>query len=77
MKMTNILPVMLFATILLASCGNNSTSGNKVTDTARANKTKADTSIVTGDQKNIKNDSVSGDPSSKGAADPNAKLPKK
>lgn len=70
----------LFATLLisglLADCGNNHNTAGSSTDTA-AKPSKADTSIVTGNQKSVKNDSVNGDPSAKGASDPDAHLPKK
>ena len=63
--------------VLASACGN----GNKPASNSAADSTsqsaKTDTAVVPGNQKDIKSDSVSGDPASKGAADPNAKLPKK
>lgn len=76
MKTNKILLALLLIYASLGACGNN--NGTKKTSTDTAGKSvKADTAIAPGNQKNIKNDSVSGDPSAKGAADPNAKLPKK
>jgi hypothetical protein len=59
--------------MLLSCSGNNS---EKKADTG-AGKTKGDTSVVSKGSANTPHDSLSGDPSSKGAADPDAKLPKK
>ena len=74
MKRYGMFYVLILATVMLMSCGG-SNSDSKKTDTG-AGKAKGDTSIVSKGGANTPNDSVSGDPSSKGAADPNAKLPK-
>lgn len=73
MKTNRILLALFLSSALLVACGHktNSSAAGSADST-----TKADTAIKPGDQKNIKNDSVSGDPASKGSADPNAKLPK-
>lgn len=75
MKTALKLSAILFIA-LASSCGNNSKSASGAADSTTQS-AKTDTAIVPGNQKDIKNDSVSGDPASKGAADPNAKLPKK
>jgi hypothetical protein len=76
MKTNRILLAFLLISALLMACGNNNATKSNSTDTAGKG-TKADTAITPGNQKKIKNDSVSGDPSAKGSADPNANLPKK
>jgi hypothetical protein len=75
MKRYGIFPAILLAIVILASC-RGSNSDSKKADTG-AGKAKGDTSIVSKGGANTPNDSISGDPSAKGAADPNAKLPKK
>ena len=81
MKLTAMKTKLIIPAILLLSamaCNNNTTSKTNSADTTKTDTTaKSDTAIVPGNQKSIKNDSLSGDPSSKGSADPNAKLPKK
>jgi hypothetical protein len=76
MKTNRILLTFLLISALLMACGNNNTAKSNLADTAGKG-TKADTAIAPGNQKKIKNDSVSGDPSAKGSDDPNANLPKK
>lgn len=65
--------IALSGTMLLSCSGNNS---QKQADTG-AGKAKGDTSIVSHGRADAPHDSISGDPYSKGAEDPNAKLPKK
>ena len=77
MKTNKTLAVILIIfTASIFSCGSNSKPANTSADSINSGK-KADTSVVGTGQKSVKDDSVSGDPSAKGAADPNAKLPKK
>lgn len=75
MKRYGMFYVLILATVMLTSCGGSNSDSKKV-DTG-AGKAKGDTSIVSKGSANTPHDSVSGDPSSKGAADPNANLPKK
>ncbi|MCR8556447.1 hypothetical protein KXD93_02275 [Mucilaginibacter sp. BJC16-A38] len=77
MKTNKILFALLVILCALNfSCGNNKKPSTTSADSI-SNEKKADTSIVGTGQKSVKDDSLLGDPSSKGAADPNAKLPKK
>ncbi len=76
MKINRFLGALLLLSALISACSNNAQSKNTA-DTANTNTAKIDTAIVPGGQKSVKNDSLSGDPASKGSADPDAKLPKK
>ncbi|MGZ3872600.1 MAG: hypothetical protein ACXVJD_06765 [Mucilaginibacter sp.] len=76
MKTNRILSALLLSSALLSACGHKSSNG-AASSADSTSTTKADTAIKPGDQKSVKNDSVSGDPASKGSVDPNAKLPKK
>jgi hypothetical protein len=77
MKTTRSIIGALVLSASLMACHNHTPTNYNNPDSASSRAAKADTAVVAGNQKNIKDDSLSGDPSSKGAADPNAKLPKK
>ena len=79
MKTHKITLSIVLLSAFIMGCGHkNSSAAGSAADTGKVNKTtKADTAIVPANQKNVKNDSLSGDPSSKGSSDPNAQLPKK
>ncbi len=72
---SKILSAIFIISASLMACGHNNKATTSSNDTGKAG--KADTTIISGNQKNIKNDSVSGDPSAKGSSDPDAHLPKK
>jgi len=76
MKTSKTLAAVLLISAIMAACSNNNKAASSAADTAK-NKKQADTAIVPAGQKSVKNDSLSGDPSSKGSSDPDAKLPKK
>jgi len=77
MKFIKIVPatVMLISALLMG-CGNHKGTSTSSSDTGKANKTTADTAIVSGNQKSVPIDSMAGDPAAKGNSDPTAKLPK-
>ena len=62
-------------TCLLLACGHS--TNNIISSDTSSNAKKADTSVVSGNSKNVKNDSIGGDPAAKGSEDPNAHEPKK